>query len=42
MTKWVCHNCKTKNDIKSERCEGKTCNKRQQSLDKVIGADKDD
>lgn len=41
MAQWVCHNCKTKNDIDEERCTGKTCNKRKQPLDKVIG-EKDD
>lgn len=41
MAQWVCHNCKTKNDIDEERCTGSKCNKAKQPLDSIIG-EKDD
>lgn len=46
MTKWVCHNCGSKNDIDEEICKGTKpknanspggpCFKKKQHLDKII------
>jgi len=48
MTKWVCHNCGSKNDIDDEICKGSgkkdndpnspggKCFKKRQHLDKII------